>query len=378
VTAVLIAICCFFFFLVFYTYFGYPLFLLIISSLFQKSVKKGDVLPKVSIIIAAYNEEKIIKEKIENSLGLNYPDDLIEIIVASDHSTDQTDQIVAEFEPAGVILAAQSERNGKTMALNHAVNRATGEILIFTDATAILEKDCIQQIVKNFNDPQVGCVCPEMRYNNVHNNNITQIEGLYWKYESCLKHREAMVGSLAFVPGACFAVRRELHSPVEPEYDYDCIVPLEVIARNHRVVYEREACFAETMVTSSKDLFKSKIRMITKDFSGTLSRKKLLNPFVYPWVSLTLLSHKLIRWLVPFFLIIVLISNVLLIHIEFFKFLLLGQLIYYFMAFVGLVLKQRKGFLSIPFYFCIVNLAALIGVCKAILGEKIPFWQPVR
>jgi len=378
VTTILIIITCIFSFIIIYVYLGYPLLLYIYSLWHSQSVRKGDIDPKVSMIIAAYNEEKVIKEKIENSLNLDYPKENLQIIVASDSSTDRTNQIVADYEKKGVILYVQKERKGKTMALNNAISQANGEILIFTDATAMLEKDCIRQIVRNFNDPSVGCVCPKVIYRNVTDNNITQIEGLYRRYEFCLKKRESWIGSLAFVAGACYAIQKKLHKPVEPEYDYDCISPLDVISEKYRVVYDPEAKFYETVVTSSRDLFKSKIRMITKDFAGTLSRKNLLNPFKYRWISLTLFSHKLLRWLIPFFLIIVFICNLFLIDIQLFQFLLVGQIIYYLGALFGLILKEKKGLFSIPFYFCIINLAALIGVYRAILGEKIPVWQPIR
>jgi len=330
------------------------------------------------MIIAAYNEEKVIEKKIGNAINLDYPKDSLQIIVASDCSNDKTNEIVAKYKKDGVILHVQKQRNGKTVLLNNAAAKAEGEILLFTDATAMLEKDCIKRIARNFNDPSVGCVCPKMTYKNINDNCITKIEGLYWRYESFLKQRESGLGSLAFVPGACFSIRRELHQPVQPEYDYDCISPLDVIAKKYRVVYDQEAKFYETVVTSSRDLFRTKVRMITKDFAGTLSRKNLLNPFKYRRISLTLISHKLLRWMIPFFLIIIFICNLFLVDIQLFQFLLLGQIIYYFGALIGLISKEKKGFLSIPFYFCIVNLAALIGVYRAMAGEKIPVWQPIR
>ena len=375
---VLLALFYFFSVIVFYVYLGYPLLLYIMSLIYKKSVNKSDIFPKVSIIIAAYNEEKVIKEKIENTLHLNYPKESLQVIVASDCSTDKTNEIVAEFNKDGVILYVQKERKGKTTVLNDAVRLVKGEILVFSDATAILEKNCLAQIVKNFNDPGVGCVCPYVTYINMADNNITQIEGCYRKYESYIKQRESILGSLAFVPGACFAIRKELHKPVDAEYDYDCITPLDVISQNYRVVYDAEAKFHETIVTSYRDLFKTKVRMITKDFSGTLSRKELLNPFKYRWSPLVLLSHKLIRWMIPFLLILIFICNLLLLPIDIFQYLLFLQISYYFLALIGFLSNQQKRFLAIPLYFCIVNLAALVGVCKALIGKKIPIWQPVR
>ena len=359
-------------------YLGYPFLVYILSLLLKKSVKKSEISPKVSIIIAAYNEEKVIKRKIENTLNLNYPKKCLQIIVASDCSTDKTNEIVAQFNNDGAILCVQKERKGKTTALNDAVRFANGEILVFTDAPAILEENCLRQIVSNFNDSSIGCVCPYVIYSNMSDTNIAQIEGYFRKYESYLKRWESNLGSLPFVPGACFAVRRELHHPVDAEYDYDCIIPLYVISRNYRVVYDVEAKFHETMVKSSRDLFKTKVRMITKDFAGTLSRKELLNPFKYHWISLVLLSHKLVRWIIPLLLIFIFLSNLLLLPIKVFQYLFLAQVFCYCLALIEFLFDQQKGLLAIPLYFCIVNLAALVGVAKAIIGEKIPIWQPVR
>ncbi|RKY77188.1 glycosyltransferase family 2 protein [candidate division KSB1 bacterium] len=361
-----------------YVYAGYPFLLYLRSLIYNNAVKKAEITPKISVIIAAYNEEKVIAQKIDNTLNVDYPKDKLEIIVASDCSTDKTNQIVAGYKNQGVILNVQKKRKGKTAALNDTAQKASGEILIFSDATAMLQRDCVKMIVQNFNDLSVGCVCPKITYKNIFDSHITQNEGLYWRYESYLRQQESNIGSLAFVPGACFAIRKDLHYPVEPEYDYDCISPLEVILKGYRVVYEQEAEFYETLVSSARDEFRTKMRMITKDFAGTLSRKKLLNPLKHFWVSVTLLSHKLLRWLIPFFLIVIFVCNVFLANISLFKFFLYGQILFYLWALVGLILKQKKGLLHIPFYFCVINLASLIGVCKAIKGEKIPMWQPAR
>lgn len=364
--------------IIFYVYFGYPLLLWGYSKCHRRTIRNGNIFPSVSIIIAAFNEEKAIENKIKNSLQLNYPQDRLEIIVTSDCSTDRTNQIVESFRQEGVILHLQPQRSGKTAALNAALPYAHGEILLFTDATAILDRDCLKKLVRNFFDAEVGCVSPVMVYKNEQGNHISELEGLYWKYESSIKRWESEIGTLAFVPGACFAIRKELQLPVMPEFDYDCISPLLTIEQKHRVVYELEARFYETPVSSSQDLFTSRVRMITKDFAGTLSRKSLIHPLKNPMISMTLWSHKVLRWLIPFFLIPLLVCNICLLEFKLFQMFLIGQVAIYFLAFLGIVMKQKKGFLFIPFYFCIVNWAAMVGVAKAIVGKKVPIWQPVR
>ncbi|MDZ7264813.1 MAG: glycosyltransferase family 2 protein [candidate division KSB1 bacterium] len=364
--------------IIFYVYVGYPLLLWSYSKFHRRTVRSGKVFPSVSIIIAAFNEEKAIENKIRNSLELNYPRDRLEIIVASDCSTDQTNQIVERFHQQGVILHRQLQRKGKTAALNAVLPCARGEILLFSDATAMLDHDCLQNLVQNFVDEQVGCVSPVMVYQNNKCNYITQLEELYWKYESSIKRWESDIGTLAFVPGACFAIRKKLQLPVLPEYDYDCISPLLTIEQKHRVVYAPDARFYETPVNSSQDLFKTRVRMITKDFAGTLSRKSLIHPLKNPMISMTLVSHKLLRWLIPFVLILLFACNLFLLESRLFQIFLIGQIAVYLLAFLGIAIKHKHGLFFIPFYFCIMNLAALVGVSRAIIGKKVPIWQPVR
>lgn len=361
-----------------YVYAGYPLLLWLCAKFHGRIIRRGDVWPSVSLIIAAFNEENAIELKIKNSLELNYPRRRLEIIVASDCSTDQTNQIVESYRDQGVILVKQTQRKGKTAALNAVLPYARGEILLFTDATAILDRDCLKKMVRNFVDTEVGCVSPVMVYEPQQSNHISQLEGWYWKYESSIKRWESAIGTLACVPGACFAIRKELQLPVKPEYDYDCISPLLAIEKKRRVVYEREARFYETPVSSSQDLFRTRVRMITKDFAGTLSRKSLIHPFKNPMISMALFSHKLFRWLIPFFLILLFVSNLFLIASRLYQIFLIGQVALYSLAVLGLVIRHRRGLLSIPFYFCMVNLAALVGVTRAIIGKKVPIWQPVR
>ena len=362
--------------IVLYVYLGYPLLLYLLARLRPKPVDRAEITPPVSLIVAAHNEEKVIGQKIENSLALDYPN--LEIIVASDCSTDRTDEIVASYKDRGVRLYRQEERRGKTAACNGAARMAKGEVLVFTDATAMLRKDCLRTIVRNFNDPKVGCVCPRLVYKNTSESPVTENEGFYWRYETWLRRKESLLGSLAFVSGACFAVRRELHRPVEPEYDYDCICPLDVLAQGYRVVYEPEAVFYDTLVSTAKDDLRTRIRMIVKDFAGTLSRGRLLDPFRNFLIAWTIYSHKLLRWLVPFFLVAMLGSNVFLLKSHIFKIFLFSQIAFYLWALIPVRLRAKNGLFHVPFHFCLMNLAAFIGVCKAATGHKVPVWQPVR
>src|SRR5262249_41961252 len=195
-----------------FIYAGYPALMFAISLMLRRPVRRDDITPRVSVIIAAYNEERDIVAKLKNTLALDYPRDRIEIIVASDCSTDQTDDIVRGFAAQGVILRQQPERYGKTVAQNRAVKISSGEILIFSDATTICESGAIRKIVRNFADPEVGCVAGQLIYADSPESAVGAGCRSYWSYEKFLKRCESRLGSLIGVSGCLYAVRRICHA----------------------------------------------------------------------------------------------------------------------------------------------------------------------
>lgn len=362
-----------------YVYFGYPLFLAALSRFRGKPVAKGEVTPSVTLVIAAYNEEKTIRGRLENSLALDYPKDKLQIIVASDASSDSTDDIVREYEGRGVTLNRQRERLGKTSALNDTVERlAQGEILVFTDATTLLQPDALHKLVRNFADEHVGAVCGDFEFRVRADSDISRNEGFYWRYETFLRKKESEVGSLAFVGGAFYGIRREVFTPVEPFFADDCISPLESIRKGYRVVFEEEALALEEMASTARGEARIKSRGATRDIEGILSRGSLLNPLKYPLISLTLISHKLLRWAVPILLIVLLISNAILLSVGVFYRVTFGlQVTFYLLALWGWRAGLGK-FLSIPFYFCLVNYSALMAIINVLSGRRRATWTPVR
>jgi len=368
--------------LILYVYFGYPLLVLILSKLRPaRPVQKADITPNVSLIIPAYNEEKVMAQKIENALALEYPRQKLEIIVASDGSTDGTNEIVKTFTSAGVQLAALNSNQGKSSAQNRAVAEARGDILFFTDADVMLPPGAAKSAVSNFADEHVGCVIGNITYVNEGDTSVSEGEGAYWRYELALRNLESKVGNFAMGSGS-MAIRRHLFQPLEPDVGEDFVLPMRTAMSGYRVIYEPEAV-SETPLhqTKDRDMLRSKSRVISKDLRGLFLCRSILNPFRYPLYAWGLISHKLLRWVVPYFLIALFAVNLMLLGLQFHRLALALQILFYVLAGAG-YLWQRKGkpprILGIPFSFCLVNAAALVGVARFLLGRKSGRWEPIR
>lgn len=366
-----------------YVYFGYPILLSILSKLRPAlAVQKANITPTVSLIIAAYNEEKVIARKIENCLALDYSRDRLEIIVASDGSTDSTNKIVRGFASQGVKLVALNPNQGKSSAQNRAVAEAGGDILFFTDANVMLRPDAVKKIVSNFEDERVGCVVGKVTYLNEGGTSVGEGEGLYWEYELFIRAMESKLGNYAAGSGPIMAVRRNLFQSLDPDVGEDFVLPMQTALNGYGVIYEPQAISEEILFQNTPiTMFRSKVRVISKDLRGLFSCRAILNPFRYPLYSWGLISHKLLRWLVPYFFVALFALNLLLLRHPFYRLAMALQIGFYALAFLG-YLWQRNGkpprILGIPFSFCLVNLAALVGVARFIMGKKAGRWEPVR
>ncbi len=366
-----------------YVFFAYPLILVTLGSIIRKPhVSREPQHLKVSLIISAYNEESVIKDKLENSLSLDYPRDQFEILVISDASTDQTDAIVESYASKGVVLKRMPVRKGKTDGLNDVVPFVNGDILVFSDANTLYAADAIRKLARNFADPTVGCVTGDSRYINFTESQVGRNENSYWSYERLLKTRESQLGSTVGSDGAIFAIRKNLYTALESEDINDFVTPLQIVSRGYRCVFEPEAiCYESTMAHYDQE-FRRKVRVVNRSWNALFRVKQLLNPFRYGWFSIQLISHKLLRWLTPFFLLLMLTSSFFLSFSNNIYFvLLLGQFFFAALSLVGLA-SQRFGiatrWLSFPYYFMIVNSAAAVGIIKSLLGQKIQMWEPER
>jgi len=365
-----------------FSYAGYPALMFALSAILKRPVRRDDITPRVSVIIAAYNEERDIGAKLKNTLWLDYPRDRMEIIVASDCSTDQTDEIVRGFAAQGVILRQQPERFGKTVAQNRAVKISSGEILVFSDATTMYKRDAIRKIVRNFADPEVGCVAGQLIYSNASSSAVGDGCRSYWGYEKFLKRCESLVGSLIGVSGCLYAVRRICHARLANDMIDDFVIAAEIHLQGLRTVYEPEAIAVEGANRRAKDEFRMRVRVIKQTLSALHRYRHTLNPFRHKMFAFQMLAHKALRYAVPFLLIVALIASGLASgSVVWLRFAFIGQLALYGAAIAGLVRDRRKlklGPLAIPYYFALANAASLVAFWKALLGDTYVTWEPIR
>lgn len=370
--------------LLFYVYFGYPVFLFLFSRPRSDWNQLSPLAqpPRVSLLISAYNERSVIADKIRNSLELDYPPGLLEVIIISDCSDDGTDEIVREFVSKGVRLVRQTERLGKSAGLNLGVSRSSGDILVFSDANAIYQPDAILQLVRHFHSAKVGYVVGNARYVDAANQQASaESEGLYWKLETWLKEKESDFGSVVGGDGAIYAIRRNLFSPLLPTDINDFLNPLQIISRGYRGVYEpRAVCYEEAGDSFDKE-FRRKVRIVSRSFNATRRAPAVLLPWVQPRHWFSLISHKVLRWFAAFFMMLALISALALSAWPFFCVAFFLQLAFYLLAAVGWMLEKRARapkIFYLPYYFCLVNLAALLGIARFFGGSLSPTWQTVR
>ena len=366
----------------FYTYAGYPLLLALVSALKPRSVRRGQCEPTVSIIITAYNEERDLAAKLENTLALYYPRELLEIIVASDCSTDRTDEIARGFGGRGVKLHRQSERLGKTAAQNAAVALTEGEIILFSDATSLYQPDAVRAIMPSFADTSVGCVAGRLEYVDDSGSPVGRGARSYWSYETFLKRHESRVGSLIGASGCLYAVRASAYVPLYHEACSDFIIATKMVEQGLRVVYEPKAvCTEETNRQTDKEL-KMRVRIIAQTFTDLWRHRSMLNPIRSGFYGIQLLSHKVMRYLVPFFLMGLFVSSAVLATSSlFYRLMFAGQLAAYACPALAWLLDRvgiRSRLLALPQYFMLANLASLIACYQFVRGERYARWEPIR
>jgi cellulose synthase/poly-beta-1,6-N-acetylglucosamine synthase-like glycosyltransferase len=363
--------------LVVYVWAGYPLWLFALSSLYSRkkysSHKSSD--PFVSIIVPVHNEELRIAAKLEDCLNLLYPHDRFEIIVVSDCSTDKTEEIVRRFaaQDSKIRWIASPNRAGKSGVQNLAAQSASGGLFFFTDANTTMPREVLRTMVENFADPQVGLATATVLFGDPQDA-VEKGQGFYWRYELFLRSAESNLGILATGSGQALLVRRELFRPLPDCYGDDCIMPLDVRAQGYRVIQDSDAKVFDTMPHTIEGELRARIRMTARNWTGTLARPAVLNPFRFPFTSLGLVSHKLLRWLTPFLLATVFVSSSLLALAGQLRPLWWLQLAFYFSALVGWQLsrKQRPAWVfGYSFSFCLANVGFLLGMVKAFRNQKI-------
>jgi len=366
--------------MLFYIYIGYPGVIAVLSRLSQRRINKRAYTPSVTILIAAYNEERHIKATIANKLSLHYPPDKLEIIVISDGSEDKTEAIVASFKNQGVKLIRQEPRQGKTSALNLAVPQARGDILVFSDANSMYDPDALACLVENFADPDVGYVTGKMVYVNSDGTTIGDGCSAYMRYENMLRSMETRVGSVVGVDGGIDAVRKDLYRPMKADQLPDFVLPLKVVEQGYRVVYEPRALLKEETLHRSEDEYRMRVRVSLRALWALWDMRRLLDAGRYGRFSFQLFSHKVLRYLGIVFMAGALIANVrLLLRGRIYGMIFMLQAAFYGVAYAGHLLTKREGssrIFSLPYYFCLINIAAGHALIRFLRREKQVLWTP--
>ena len=375
-------------FIVVYTFVGYGFLLYIIIRI--KRLVKGkprempvnpDLLPTCTLVVAAYNEEGFMREKIKNTLALKYPAGKLKFLFITDGSDDKTPDIIREYPQ--IELMHQPSRNGKIMAIHRAMKNVRSEITIFTDANTYLNDESIINICRHYADQTVGAVAGEKRVHVDENADASAAgEGFYWKYESTLKKWDSELYSVVGAAGELFSVRTSLYKPVNDNAILDdFMISMLIAMQGYRIVYEPSAYATETSSANVTEELKRKIRIAAGGIQSIIWLKKLLLPFSFPLLSFQYISHRVLRWTItPFLLILAFILNIVLAFqgIAFYELLLAGQILFYGMAILGWIMEKRElriKILFIPYYFCIMNYAVLMGIIRYFKKSQSAVWE---
>lgn len=374
-----------------YAYFGYPLTLYGLSLFRRQSVHRNELYcPYLSLIITVHNEQDRIQQKIDNTLALNYPKDKLEIIFASDASTDKTEDIIQSYPQFKLVQSFK--RNGKEFAQKLAVDQARGEILVFSDVATKIETNGLRTMAANFADSTVGCVSSQDKFLDAKGR--VSGEGAYVKYEMFLRRLESQVCSLVGLSGSFFAARREVCTNWAVDLQSDFNTLLNSIKMGFRGLSDPHTLGYYQNIFDEKKEYNRKIRTVLRGLSVLMRNLSVLNIFKYGLFSWQLFSHKLCRWLVPFFLLIALVSNLFLVDESgLYLLLLVAQLLFYILALahfvseykninqnkpVSKILARLISLGKIPYYFIVVNSAILIAWIKYLKGERSVYWTPSK
>lgn len=366
-----------------YIYAGYPLCVSLLATVLNRNVRKADIEPGVTVVIAAFNEEREIRDTVENKLAQQYPPDRLEVIVVSDGSTDRTDEIVrsiAERSAGRLRLLRQEPRQGKTQALNLALRHASTDLVVFADANSIYAPNALRALVRSFADPAVGYVTGRMVYTNPAGAGFGESSGSYMSYENALRALESKLGSIVGVDGGIDAIRRALYVPMHPDQLPDFVLPLSVVEQGKRVVYEPDAAVYEPGLARAEDEFRMRVRVALRALWALHDKRGLLNPLHHPLFAWQLISHKALRYAAFLPLAGLLLFNCLLASEHpFYKAFLALQLTAYALAGLGHVLRgapARASKLLVPYYFVVINAACVVAFWKFVTGEKMVLWTP--
>lgn len=379
--------------LLFYTYLGYGIVLFLLLKIKGRQASPplpvDSELPKVTFLIAAYNESQWIAEKFANSIKLDYPPDKLEILFVTDGSDDDTpDKLrqLSEQSPVFIRVEHRPERRGKIAAVHRVMPLVNTPVVVYSDANTFLNPQALKNIVRHYQIPEVGGVAGEKRILQDQEDEASSAgEGFYWRYESQLKKWDAALYSVVGAAGELFSIRTELYEYIPTDTIIeDFFLTLSIAKKGYRIQYEDQAYAMETASASVKEELKRKIRIAAGGLQAIYRLAGLLNIFRYGWLSFQYISHRVLRWtLAPLALITLFISNLLLWDSggTFYRITLISQLFFYLAAGLGWLLEKRKlrsKVLFIPYYFCVMNYAVYRGFFRVLSGRQSVLWERAK
>ncbi|WP_109831420.1 glycosyltransferase family 2 protein [Reichenbachiella versicolor] len=374
--------------IVFYTYLGYGIVLFILTKLkraLQKESPREEFqeLPTVSLLVAAYNEESVIEAKIQNALALDYPKDKLQVLFVTDGTTDGTNEIIKAHPE--VKLFYSPERKGKIHAVNRVMPMVDSDITIYSDANVHMNKEAVSLMVDHFSDHKVGAVSGEKTvWSDTSDKASAAGEGLYWKYESYLKRKDAELNTLVGAAGELFAIRTSLYETVsEDSIIEDFMMTVGIAAKGYKVAYEKNAVALESASASIEDEQKRKVRIAAGGIQSIVRLRSLLNPFKHGMLTFQYISHRVLRWtLTPLCLPVLLLANIALVQAgTFYQLMMLGQILFYTLASVGFFLRRRKiriKIFYIPYYFLFMNYCVILGWQRYFKNNQSVVWEKAQ
>ncbi|HEU5018868.1 MAG TPA: glycosyltransferase [Pseudolabrys sp.] len=362
-----------------YAYWGYRFLLRCLRGKMQRPTggEDANMAPRITVLLTVHNEERNIKERLQNLVAQDYPSDRVEIVVCSDGSADGTESLVEEFVSAHEIRVVRTSRVGKSQAQNAAMPQTRGDIVVLTDAETRFDKGFLKAVAACFADREVGCVTAHVRFIE-RSGAIAQNQGRYWAYELSLRELESDAGILAVASGQAMAFRRELFRPLPVFAGDDCIIPLDVVSQGKRVVHCREALAYDSMENEGGKEFRTRVRMTMRNWTGTWRYPALLNPFKHAGYAFALWSHKLLRWLGWVGLLLMAAGTIGLIATRTMPVASFGFLLVVAAACIGWWAEERRIKLPVAntiYSFFLANTAFMVGVLRALAGRRIVIYR---
>lgn len=360
-----------------YGYIGYPLVIYLLGHLQRRPTVRKEIVPRVSLLVPAYNEADTIRAKIENCLQLDYPKDRLEILVASDGSTDGTAELIQEAADAGMISGLVCrERRGKAAVINDLVRMASGEVVVFSDAASMLEPGSLRALAGNFADPHVGCVSGVYRVVKGRWDAEAEQENLYWRYETFIRLSESRLGTMLGAHGSMYAIRRELFEPLDRRMiNDDFVIPMSILMKGYCSIYDTRAIAREDAAEMAG--FSRRIRIMAGNYQqmGLLLRKGVWRR---PLVLFQLLSHKGLRLMMPLCLVSMYVGNAYLLAQPAYRMTFAAQSLFFLAAALGLSSRARRfgrAFIAAPYHFCMLNVAAVVGLYRTVWKKDAVLWK---